>query len=132
MISVERMQPALFNQIMYLCFPLLINIVNFREGYKRVFQIPPDFDDTSVNLGLGSLLKDFISDFPNSAVLWQSRNANLSSIFNALKHYAYRPMSNDTRVNTIDTRTYFYMRRFLEDVKAKNQSLSLVTTWVGT
>ncbi|XP_061197673.1 uncharacterized protein LOC133205806 [Saccostrea echinata] len=101
-----------------------------REGYKRVFQIPPDFDDTSVNLGLGSLLKDFISEFPNSAVLWQSRNTNLSSIFTALKHYAYKPTTNETRVNTIDTRTYFYMRRFLEDVKAKNKSLSLVTTWV--
>ncbi|XP_062606158.1 uncharacterized protein LOC134267966, partial [Saccostrea cucullata] len=100
-----------------------------REGYKRVFQIPPDFDDTSVNLGLGSLLKDFISEFPDSAVLWQSRNTNLSSIFTALKHYAYKPTTNDTRINTIDTRTYFYMRRFLEDAKAKNKSLSLVTTW---
>lgn len=102
----------------------------YREGYKHVFQIPPDFDDTSVNLGLGSLLKDFITDFSSSAALWQSRNSNLSSIFTSLKHYAYKPTTNDTRVNTIDTRTYFYMRRFLEDVNAKKKSLSLVTTWV--
>lgn len=101
-----------------------------REGYKHVFQIPPDFDDTSVNLGLGSLLKDFITDFSSSAALWQSRNSNLSSIFTSLKHYAYKPTTNNTRVNTIDTRTYFYMRRFLEDVNAKKKSLSLVTTWV--
>ena len=105
-------------------------ILSDRESYKHVFQIPPDFDDTSVNLGLGSLLKDFIVDFPTSSALWQSRNSNLSSIFTSMKHYAYKPTTNDTRVNTIDTRTYFYMRRFLEDVKAKNKSLSLVTTWV--
>ena len=98
--------------------------------YQHVFKIPPDFDDTSVNLGLGSLLKDFIVDFPTSSALWQSQNSNLSSIFTSMKHYAYKPTTNDSRVNTIDTRTYFYMRRFLEDVKAKNKSLSLVTTWV--
>jgi hypothetical protein len=28
----------------------------YREGYKHVFKIPPDFDDTAVNLGLGTLL----------------------------------------------------------------------------
>ncbi|KAK3104440.1 hypothetical protein FSP39_002073 [Pinctada imbricata] len=101
-----------------------------REGYARVFHIPPDFDDTSVNLGLGSLLKDLITEFPQSSVLWQSKNSNLSSVFNALKHYAYKPIGGDRRVNTIDGRTYFYMRKFLENASIENKSVALVTTWI--
>ena len=102
-----------------------------RTMYSSVFHIPPDFDDTSVNLGLGSLLKDLITEFPQSSVYWQSVNSNLSSVFHALKHYAYRPTSNDSRVNSIDTRTYYYMRRFLENATAENKTVSLVTTWVS-
>ncbi|KAK3105355.1 hypothetical protein FSP39_023292 [Pinctada imbricata] len=106
------------------------HLLRTREGYAHVFHIPPDFDDTSVNLGLGSLLKDLITEFPQSSVLWQSKNSNLSSVFNGLKHYAYRPNGGDRRVNTIDTRTYFYMRRFLENATMENKSVALVTTWV--
>ncbi|XP_033764341.1 LOW QUALITY PROTEIN: uncharacterized protein LOC117345375 [Pecten maximus] len=101
-----------------------------KSGYEHVFHIPPDFDDTSVNLGLGSLLKEGIVDFPQSNALWQSRNSNLSSVFSAIKHYAYRPLSGNKRVDTIDTRTYVYMRRFLELAKSKNEDVALVTTWV--
>ncbi|XP_060072158.1 uncharacterized protein LOC132552031 [Ylistrum balloti] len=101
-----------------------------KSGYEYVFRIPPDFDDTSVNLGLGSLLKEAIVDFPQSNALWQSRNTNLSSVFSAIKHYAYRPLSGNKRVDTIDTRTYVYMRRFLELAKSKNEDVALVTTWV--
>jgi hypothetical protein len=85
-----------------------------------------------VNLGLGSLLKEYIVDFPESSVLWQSHNSNLSSVFTALKHYAYKPMSNDSRINTIDARTYFYMRHFLENATAERKAVALIATWVRT
>ncbi|XP_061196590.1 uncharacterized protein LOC133204863 [Saccostrea echinata] len=106
------------------------HLLERRDGYRHVFHIPPDFDDTSVNLGLGSLLKEYITDFPDSSVLWQTQNSNLSSIFNALKHYAYKPTTNDSRVNTIDTRTYFYMRRFLQSAKSERKPVALITTWI--
>ncbi|XP_048751558.2 uncharacterized protein LOC125663303 [Ostrea edulis] len=106
------------------------NLLERRDGYRHVFHIPPDFDDTSVNLGLGSLLKEYIIDFPESSVLWQTHNSNLSSVFTALKHYAYKPMTNDSRVNTIDTRTYFYMRHFLENATAERKPVALIATWI--
>lgn len=109
--------------------PLSIIYV-FRDGYRHAFQIPPDFDDTSVNLGMGSLIRDMALEFPQSNAKWQMRHSNLSSVFSALKHYAYRPMSNESRINTIDTRTYFYMRKFLEWAKSEGRDVALTATWV--
>jgi hypothetical protein len=103
----------------------------YREGYKHVFKIPPDFDDTAVNLGLGTLLKDNIQQFPYASTTWQAQNSNLSSVFNAMKHYAYKPLSGDRRVNTIDPRTYVYMRKFLEKAQQEKRDVSLVSTWVS-
>ncbi|XP_076087215.1 uncharacterized protein LOC143057729 isoform X2 [Mytilus galloprovincialis] len=109
---------------------IMKHLLATREGYQHVFKIPPDFDDTSVNLGLGSLLRDNVIHFPYASAAWEGQNSNLSSVFNAMKHYAYRPLSGDRRVNTIDTRTYFYMRKFLEKAASEKKDVSLVTTWV--
>lgn len=103
----------------------------FRGVFLNAFRIPPDFDDTFVNLGLGSLLTDLKSVFPNEQAQWSHDNTNLSSIFDALKHYAYRPFSNESRVNTIDPRTYFYLRKFLEKASSYGQDVALVPTWVS-
>ena len=92
--------------------------------------IPPDFDDTFVNLGLGSLLTDIKQDFPETHAQWLSQNTNITSIYDALKRYAYRPMSSNNAINTIDCRTYFYLRFFLEKAKANNEDIALVSTWV--
>ena len=92
--------------------------------------IPPDFDDTFVNLGLGSLLAEMKAEFPQSQAQWDSQNTNITSVFDAVKKYAYRPMSNNDAVNTIDCRTYFYLRYFLEKSANKNESIALVPTWV--
>ena len=92
--------------------------------------IPPDFDDTFVNLGLGSLLAEMNTDFPESHAQWQSQNTNVTSVFDALKKYAYRPMSNNKAVNTIDCRTYFYLRYFLEECKNNGEDVALIPTWV--
>jgi len=91
--------------------------------------IPPDFDDTFVNLGLGSLLAEMKEQFPGAHAQWQSQNTNVTSVFDALKKYAYRPKSKDYNVNAIDCRTYFYLRKFLEQVQ-ETEDIALVPTWV--
>lgn len=109
---------------------IMQNLLGRRDGYRHVFQIPPDFDDTSVNLGMGSLIRDMALEFPQSNAKWQIKHSNLSSVFSALKYYAYKPMSNESRINTIDTRTYFYMRKFLEWAKSEGRDVALTATWV--
>lgn len=104
-------------------------LIKERSMFAAAFHIPPDFDDTFVNVGLGSLLT---SDgrFPAAAEKWRQQNKNLTSIFNAVKKYAYRPFSSDQRINTIDTRTYFYLHDFIEKSSTAGTDLALVTTWI--
>ncbi|KAH3781358.1 hypothetical protein DPMN_159185 [Dreissena polymorpha] len=97
--------------------------------YLKAFMIPPDFDDTFVNLGLGALLAEMKEEFPATHAQWRSQNTNVTSVFDALKLYAYRPKSNDSNINAIDSRTYFYLRHFLQQVP-KDEDVALVPTWV--
>ncbi|XP_012938109.1 uncharacterized protein LOC101859330 [Aplysia californica] len=106
------------------------SILEERETFARAFHIPPDFDDTFVNLGLGSLLYQMKDTIPGAWEIWSSQNTNISSVFTALKKYAYRPFSGDRSVNTIDTRTYFWIRGFLDEASAAKQDVALVSTWV--
>ncbi|XP_041377993.1 uncharacterized protein LOC121390277 [Gigantopelta aegis] len=71
-----------------------------------------------------------IVDFPTELSLWKESNTNVTSVFNALKRYAYRPFSANKNINTIDPRTYFYIRHFLLDAHDKSQDVALVTTWI--
>ena len=103
----------------------------FRSGYLHAFMIPPDFDDTFVNIGLGALLSEMKEDFPDTHAQWMSQNTNITSVYNALKKYAYRPMSNKSAINSIDCRTYFYLRFFLEEAMNKKEDIALVPTWVS-
>ena len=81
---------------------IMDHLLSKKEGLKHVFQITPDFEDTFVNLGLGALLTDVKGDFSESHAQWKSQNTNLTSIFDALKKHAYRPMSERDAVNSID------------------------------
>ncbi|KAK3583466.1 hypothetical protein CHS0354_025598 [Potamilus streckersoni] len=108
----------------------LEELLRYSDEFLLAFHIPPDFDDTFVNLGVGALLGFNIADFNDEWNMWYSRNRNMSAVFDALKKYAYRPFSSDNRVNSIDPRTYFYMRYFLSDSKSIGGDLALVTTWV--
>ncbi|GAB1602210.1 Hypothetical predicted protein [Argonauta hians] len=105
------------------------HLVNSKSLYASAFHIPPDFDDTSVNLGLGSLLAEKKADFPEQYQTWLEHNSNITSVFDALKKYAYRPFSADKNVNSIDPRTYFYLRGFLEDAASNGKDVTLVPTW---
>ncbi|XP_060062486.1 uncharacterized protein LOC132543048 [Ylistrum balloti] len=99
-----------------------------KDIFARAFHIPPDFDDTFVNLGLGALLRLAEELYPQSWKRWQTQNSNVTSALHALRKYAYRPSSANPDVNTIDPRTYFYMRSFLN--KYHDEDLALVPTWV--
>lgn len=104
-------------------------LIEERFNFAAAFHIPPDFDDTFVNIGLGSL---FASDirFAGEAEQWRRQNKNLTSVFAALKKYAYRPFSLDQRINTIDPRTYFYLHDFIEKSSLSGGDLALVSTWI--
>lgn len=92
------------------------------------YHIPADSDDTFVNLGFGFLLSQRQSQ--DGFKLWQKRNWNRIEVMKALKKYAYRPFSNDTNSNLIDTRTYFYLRDYLYDIQQSNKHLAVfATTW---
>lgn len=101
-----------------------------RLSNPRPTSIPPDFDDTFVNLGIGALLADMKEHFPTAHAQWQSQNTNVTSVFNALKKYAYRPMSTNKAINAIDCRTYYSLRFFLEKAKENGEDIALVPTWV--
>ncbi|KAL5005812.1 hypothetical protein ScPMuIL_016970 [Solemya velum] len=101
-----------------------------RRRYGVVFDFPADFDCTFVNIGMGSLLVDMSTEFPESSSFWRDTNDNLTFVFEELKRVAYRPFSTEESVNTIDTRSYFYMRQFLQDADSDGKDVSLIPTWV--
>ena len=94
------------------------------------FNIPADFDDTFVNLGLGAMLTQQRFKFPNAHIEWTVNNTHLETVFENLKKYAYRPFSDIQDSNIVDPRTFFYMREFLYSVETVNPDLSIVPTWV--
>lgn len=104
---------------------------HFRHGYLHAFMIPPDFDDTFVNIGLGSLLAEMKDEYPEAHAQWKSQNTNITSVYDALKKYAYRPLSNNSAINSIDCRTYFYLRYFMESAVDNHEDIALVPTWVN-
>ncbi|XP_033100310.1 uncharacterized protein LOC117103797 [Anneissia japonica] len=108
-----------------------LQILEFFEranGYFSAFLIPSDFDDTFLNIGLGALLKSTKASFPTLYNIWAKNNTHYETAFRDLKKYAYRPMNIDLDANAIDTRTYYYLRGFLEEAKKNGQTVSLVTT----
>ncbi|XP_033099999.1 uncharacterized protein LOC117103538 [Anneissia japonica] len=110
---------------------IVLHLTSFNSGYFSAFLIPSDFDDTFLNIGLGALLKNTRVSFPTLYNIWVKNNTHYETAFRDLKKYAYRPMNIDLDANAIDTRTYYYLRGFLEEAKKNGQTVSLVTTWVS-
>ena len=108
--------------------PNCIYIHHSRLTASSAFYIPADFDDTFVNIGFGSLLKNYQSVSQQLYLSWLSNNTNIASAIAALKRYAYKPFSTEFDSNSIDPRTYFYLRTFLREARSKGP-LSLSTTW---
>uniref|UniRef100_A0A0B7B987 Uncharacterized protein n=1 Tax=Arion vulgaris TaxID=1028688 RepID=A0A0B7B987_9EUPU len=86
-------------------------------------------DDTFLWLGFGSVLESLGKEFPLVRDTWLSYNLNISSAFDALKKYAYRPFSPYPLVNTIDSASYYYLRDFLDDAKFTGKDVALATVW---
>lgn len=89
----------------------------FADGAKHYFVIPPDNDDSSVNLALLGYLKEINSPHYD---FWNSLNYKKDDYYNIALKYAYRPFNpnktlND-RADEIDTRTYFAIRGFLDEL----------------
>ncbi|CAF3728043.1 unnamed protein product [Adineta steineri] len=93
--------------------------------FKDVFEIPPDFDDTYLNIGLGVQLKLLQDKYPSIYSRWLQTNSNMKKLIDLTLQYAYRPFSQDSDKNTIDPRTYYWLRDFIRD----NPQAIIVTTW---
>ena len=92
---------------------------------KDDFEIPPDFDDTYLNIGLGVQLKLLQNKYPSLYSRWLKANSNMRKLVDLTLRYAYRPSSQCLDQSTIDPRTYFWMRDFIRD----NPQAIIATTW---
>ncbi len=179
----------------------LENVAQFLETFEKMsqiflyaFRIPPDADDSSVNMALTGLLhkmendwllNDFVSNNENKKEVnennsflnlfknmikdivsklnlkkspnkehkdsnkilnetlknWYTNNTNYDLFFEKLKSKAYRPFLNHNfteknfkeiseTADVIDPRTYFVVRKFLQEKFNEKKDLILPTTWV--
>lgn len=95
-----------------------------------VFSIPPDYDDTYLNLGLGATLYKLRDQYKTLYAEWANNNTDINGLVDATVKYAYQPFEKDISKNTIDTRTYFFARPFVQEAAKNSQPVSLITTWV--
>jgi hypothetical protein len=96
----------------------------------NAFCIPPDFDDTYLNLGLGATLSKLKNQYPKVYNSWLSNNTEINRLAEVTSKYAYRPFDLDIDKNVIDTRTYFWSREFIYEAQSAGQPLALITTWI--
>lgn len=104
---------------------LIDKLRTLTSGLKDVFEIPPDFDDTYLNIGLGVQLKQLQAQYPSVYSRWVESNSNIKALIELTTRYAYRPSSPRLDENTIDPRTYFWLRDFVRD----NPEAIIATTW---
>ena len=97
---------------------------------SAAFIIPPDCDDTYLNLGLGATLGQLGDEYASVSAAWQANNSDVARLAELTTRYAYRPFDADTNRSLIDPRTYFWARGFVEQAQAANESLALITTWM--
>ena len=114
----------------------LNNLLDWIERFKNspstildAFCIPPDFDDTYLNLGIGATLSKVADIYPEAYGSWLSGNSDVDELIKLTTRYAYRPFDSDLNRNTIDPRTYFYARNFIQEAFDNQASLGLITTW---
>jgi hypothetical protein len=110
----------------------LQNLLGSFNTYLNAFEIPADFDDTYLNIGLGSALFKLQDIYPNGFSIWNknNQNQNIKVLIDHTLKYAYKPFDSNLNSNIIDPRTYFFARSFIQDAYSKNQSISLITTWI--
>lgn len=122
-------------------FEPLKKYLSFSYGVLKMFNIPGDFDDTSVTISLGVKLR---SVFPEKYLKWKNHYNHDSRFKNLWIKYAYEPFSRDINKNSIDPRTYYWIRGFLDEFKNKprvsllfsnkklinyERDIKLISTW---
>lgn len=116
-------------------WPVLAPLLEVPARVLRTFQIPADSDDTGCMLALGAELLAQSERYPAAAQAWASANADLQTLVDKMVLYSYDPFSPDSSKNTIDPRTYMWIRFFVQEEQKRAQAagqqptLSLVTTW---
>lgn len=120
-------------------WPLVHGLTDWPKLLEDIFRIPPDADDTAVNLALSAAVHETDSGmaprYAEAAAAFDAKASNISGLFSSYYgRYAYRPFSNDPLSSLIDPRTYMWLRRFLAEVKSDSspedlEEFSLFTTW---
>jgi hypothetical protein len=139
-ININHVATALnkipFQQIESLLHKLgLDKLIPFIDGFKYLggavsaFCIPPDFDDTYLNFGLGATLSKF-SEYDSIYKEWLANNTDVDHLIESTTKYAYKPFDSDLNSNVIDPRTYFFARNFVQEAAKNGQPVSLITTWI--
>ena len=96
--------------------------------YKEATKLPADFDSGAANIGVGSLLSRYhVNQIPFQ--MWKENNSDFTNYFNDLKKYAYRPFNTDDR-GTIDPRTYFSLREYLNFIAEEHYPAAFVPLYV--
>jgi hypothetical protein len=112
----------------------LIKVVEMIKevGHEAIiaFCIPPDFDDTYLNLGMGASLYKLRSKYSRAYENWLANNTNVEHLVDVTTKYAYRPFDSDINKNLIDPRTFFFARHYIQDAFAESKPLALITTWI--
>ena len=104
---------------------LIDRIIKLSLSLDEIFEIPADFDDSYMNIGLGAQLKLLQDKYPSAYSRWAQTNSNMKKLVELTLRYAYQPSSDALDLNTIDPRTYLWMRDFIRD----NPQAILPTTW---
>jgi hypothetical protein len=105
---------------------LIEKLIESSQSFADVFEIPSDFDDTYLNIGLGVQLKLLQNKYPSIYQRWAEINSNMKILVDLTLRYAYRPSSKNFDQNSIDPRTYFWIRDFIHN----NPQVILPTTWL--
>ena len=104
---------------------LIERIIKISLSLEDAFKIPPDFDDSYMNIGLDVQLKLLQDKYPSAYSRWAQTNSNMKKLVELTLRYAYQPSSDALDLNTIDPRTYLWIRDFIRD----NPQAILPTTW---
>lgn len=117
---------SIFNRIPYKQIKYVLNVLGLttldeifeivytKSGHEiefmfDMFVIPPDFDDTYLNLGLGAMLTKLPKDLFHLKSEWLQNNSDTRHLVDATLKYAYEPFSENFNKNFIDPRTYFFV-----------------------
>ncbi|EFC40845.1 predicted protein [Naegleria gruberi] len=135
---------------------LLEKVEDLIESFQflaQAFHIPADYDDTSCNLALGSMLFKYLNNNQELINLWKSKNVDYDSLFKIYERFAYhlivnnnhnnnhnnnqlehqeehqeehQKVNNEQHQNIIDPRSYFIFHKFFEN----NLNIKLPMTWL--